>query len=266
MHVTELVVYPIKSLRGINVDRWPMENRGLKHDRRWMVVDENGIFITARKLPRMAMIQTSFTASGMRISLAGKDPIDVPFEPHGEACTAEVWGTPCDAVRVDKDVDRWLSDALGQPCSLAYMPEASRRQLQAEGAQEGELLAFSDSNPVLVASQASIDDLNSRLAKPIPMRRFRPNIVVEGCGPYEEDNWPGIRIGDTAMRFSKKAGRCIFTTIDVETGETSDEPLRTLNTYRREGNHVWFGSFYVPTQMGEIAVGDELVVASASRR
>lgn len=268
MHVSELVVYPIKSLGGINVDRWPVEKRGLKHDRRWMIVDGEGNFLTARKIPRMATLTTSDCGNGSYLVCAeGMDCVVVPSEPEGRRQTVQVWNTTCEAIGVGDHfgVNEWLSNTLGQTCSLVYMPEDSERRLQAPGAQQGELLSFTDSNPILVASQASIDDLNGRLAKQIPIRRFRPNIVVEGCGPFEEDTWPGLQIGDVQLRFSMKCGRCIFTTIDIDTGETSDEPLRTLNTYRKEGNHVWFGSFYVPTILGEIAVGDRLVVAQASR-
>jgi uncharacterized protein YcbX len=133
--------------------------------------------------------------------------------------------------------------------------DAHRPLFSREGLAEGPV-SFADSNPILIASQASIDDLNSKLEEPLPIRRFRPNIVVTGCGPFAEDEWDEIAIGEVRLRRSMKCGRCLVTTIDIETGEAADEPLRTLNTYRKEGSYVWFGCYYAPTELGRIAVGD----------
>lgn len=260
MTISEIVVYPIKSLRGISVSSWPLEPRGLRHDRRWMVVDEGGLFLTARKLHRMAMIETAFTDGGLRCELGG-NAIRIPFAPQGNRVKVQVWNDVCDAVEVCGEASEWFSHALGQSCRLVYMPEDSKRPLKAPGHLEGELVSFTDSNPVLIAGQTSIDDLNARLDQPIPIRRFRPNLVIEGAKPFEEDDWNRIEIGHVSLRRTMKAGRCLVTTLDIETGETSEEPLRTLATYRKEGSHVRFGSYYAPTKFGVISVGDPVSAA-----
>ena len=259
-HITQLHVYPIKSLRGVAVSSWTVEKRGLKHDRRWMLVDENGEFLTQRKLYRMALFDTVFEDGDIRVAVEGAGSILVPLEPQGPERTVKVWRSVCSALQVSDAVDEWFSNALETPCSLVYMPDSTRRQVSSPEAKSGDLVGFADSNPVLVASEASLDLLNGKLDRAIPITRFRPNIVVNGCGPHEEDEWETISCAGVPMRRTHPCGRCLVTTIDIETAEPSDEPLRTLNAYRKRGNNVYFGCYYVPDAQGEISVGGEMTV------
>ncbi|MFI5385338.1 MAG: MOSC domain-containing protein [Fimbriimonadales bacterium] len=258
--ISELVVYPVKSLRGVSLRSTQVEKLGLRHDRRWMLVDEEGMFLTQRRLHRMALVNVWITATGLGIDVEGREPIDVPFEPQGGRCSVQVWQSICDAMRVSRDADEWFSDALGLACSLVYMPDTTRREVAITEAMNGDLVGFADSNPILVAGQASIDDLNARLATSIPIRRFRPNIILTGSAPYEEDGWAEIRIGEVLLRRTKRCARCAVPTIDIETAIPSDEPLRALNSYRKVDGKVWFGCFYAPDSLGTVSVGDGAAV------
>ncbi|MEZ0325460.1 MAG: MOSC domain-containing protein [Fimbriimonas sp.] len=257
MHVAELVIYPIKSLRGISVASSQVEKRGLRYDRRWMLVDSEGVFLTQRKLFTMALFDVALGAEGLEVSFRGTS-IHVPFEPATLERQVQVWRSTVTALSVSREVDAWFSEALNMPCGLVYMPETSIRRVPSAGAKSSDIVSFADANPILIAGQASIDDLNSRLENPIPIRRFRPNIVVEGSNAYEEDDWSVIRVGELDLRKTTQCGRCAVPTIDIETGIPSDEPLRTLNTYRRFGQKVCFGTYYVPDKLGTIRVGDAI--------
>lgn len=255
--VSELVAYPIKSLRGVSLESALVEKLGLRHDRRWMLVDGEGMFLTQRRLHRMALFNVRITAAGLEIVVEGKEPIEVPFEPLGGSRTVQVWQSVCEATRVSSEADEWFSDALGLECSLVYMPDTTRREVAIAEASEGDLIGFADSNPILIAGAASINDLNARLAEPIPIRRFRPNIVVTGAEPYEEDGWSRVEVGGVRLRKTMRCARCAVPTIDIETAVPADEPLRTLNAYRKVDGKVWFGCFYAPDSLGRISVGDE---------
>lgn len=256
IQVGSLHIFPIKSLRGFSPERWEVERRGLKHDRRWMLVDENGLFLTQRKIAKMALFDVEPMAGGLRVGLQGHAPIELPFEANGARRWVRVWGSRVAADLVCAEADAWFSDKLKLPCSLVRMPESSRRSAKAANARASDIVGFADSNPILVAGTASLGDLNQRLVKPLPIIRFRANIVVSGAQPFEEDEWPSFKIGDVALRRTKKCGRCIVTTIDIETGKSSDEPLRTLATFRKDGKNVCFGTYFAPDSLGEIGVGD----------
>lgn len=258
--IQELIVYPIKSLRGCSLSTTDVGPRGLRHDRRWMLVDDEGQFLSQRSKISMALIDTRITSHGIEVSVGGRDPLLIPFEPAGRPATVEVWKTPCDAIEVGGDSESWFSEALGVSCRLYYMPETSVRPVVAPGARDGDWVGFADNSPILFASQESIDDLNSRLPSPIPIRRFRPNVVVKGCEAFGEDHWDSIRIGEVPLHKTNRCGRCLVTTIDIETATTSEEPLRTLAHYRKDGSNVWFGCYYAPERAGRFAVGDEVAL------
>jgi uncharacterized protein len=255
IEIAELLVYPVKSLRGVSLTCSHVERRGLRHDRRWMVVDADGRFMTQRELYKMALIDTAITDSGLVLSQEGKGSVEVPFEPKGATREVQVWKSFCQAQEVGEEPNRWLSDTLGRSAALVYMPETTERPLAPPEGKQGEVIAFSDAQPILIASQASIEDLNGKLKNPIPIRRFRPNVVVKGCDAFEEDRWQSIQFGDVALRKTKRCGRCLVTTIDIQTGTPSDEPLRTLNAFRKDGNNVFFGCYYVPESFGELRIG-----------
>jgi uncharacterized protein YcbX len=261
IQVQELVVFPIKSLRGISVPSAKVAKRGLTHDRRWMLVDEEGKFLTARRISRMVLIDTGFTANGIQVGFKGKPGLEIPFETASDSREVQVWNSICNAYRVSTTADAWFSDVLDLDCSLVYMPEETQRPISSLAAEEGDIVGFADSNPILVAGQASIDDLNSKLPEPIPIRRFRANVILSGSAPFAEDEWSEIAVGDVKLRKTNRCARCAVPTIDIETGVSSDEPLRTLNAYRNFDNKVWFGCFYAPDTLGEISVGDPVTVA-----
>src|SRR5690349_792636 len=204
IEITELIVYPVKSLRGVSLSSSAVERRGLKHDRRWMVVDEAGRFMTQRELYKMALIDTWVTDTGLTLAQDGMGHVEVPFEPEGPSREVQVWKSICAAQEVSRDANEWLSQTLGVKAALVYMPETTERPLAAPGAKEGEVVALSDGNPILVASQASIDELNSKLENPIPIRRFRPNVVISGCEPFEEDTWLRLVFGSVSLRRTMK--------------------------------------------------------------
>lgn len=255
----EIVVYPVKSLRGIAVPSWEIAPSGLARDRHWMLVDESGHFMTQRKTRALALFDVAIEAEGLRISRGGES-VDIPGRASGPMLPGKVWDDEVEVQEVDPAISGWFTERLDVPCRLVQLK--SKRPLRAPGAQPSETIAFTDSNPVLVASRAAVDLLNSKLAEPIPMRRFRPNLVVSGSLPHAEDEWPAIEIGQVRLRATMKCRRCLVTTIDIETARTSDEPLRTLNDYRRDGRHVAFGAFFVPERGGRVAVGDPIEISS----
>ena len=251
--VSGLFVYPVKSLRGIALERSPVGTRGLRYDRHWMIVDEKGRFRTQRQLPQMTAIETAVDGA-LILSAEGHGSVAAPLEADGERIGGTVWGWTGHVELVDPEVDRWLTEVLAMPCRLVAMPSDARRP-----AGNGEV-AFADALPVLFAGEASLDHLNSRLDEAVPMDRFRANVIVSGSEPYAEDGWAGVRVGDVEFEFAKRCGRCLVTTTDQTTGvrHPSEEPLRTLARERKFGNAACFGAYYLPRVEGEIAVGDAL--------
>jgi len=259
--LSALYFYPVKSLRGLRLVRAPVDQRGIHHDRHWLVVDAEGRFITQRQQPRMALIQSALTPAGLRLSAPGMPDLEVAFVPADPApLSVEIWRDRCLAHSAGDPAGQWLSRFLDLECRLCYLPPESRRGVDPEYAEAQDQVGFADGFPFLLISQASLDDLNSRLPSPLPMTRFRPNLVVSGCEPYAEDNWKRIRIGGITFRVAKPCSRCVIPTIDPETGQKSPEPLRTLNRYRRQGNQVMFGQNLLHDGLGELRVGTPVEV------
>ncbi len=257
IEVTTISVYPVKSLRPVRPENWMVERRGLKHDRRWMVVDQDGVFMTRREIPEMAKIGAVPDADGLAFSKGGMDSLSVPIKPQGPLGPVNVWRTRTTARYVSAEADEWLSTAIGQSCRLVYMPESAKRRVNSEYNAGQDFVGFADAYPILVASEASIEELNGRLDSPIPIQRFRPNIVIRGCGPFEEDTWTRLQIGDVTLRAARPCIRCLVTTQDADTGAPlGPEPLKTLATYRKVKNGVKFGMYYIPETLGCIALGD----------
>lgn len=263
--VSALYVYPVKSLGGIAVDAFRMTDRGPEHDRRFMLVDADGRFLTQREHPQMALFRTSLLDDKLRIS-HNSDPsasVSVPLNPdNGEELTVEVWGDRCAAIGVSEAADVWFSHTLQRECRLVYMPERSIRRVDPDYAPGGETTAFTDGYPVLAIGEASLSDLNGRLPAPVGMDRFRPNIVFRGGAPFAEDGFKRIRIGDIAFHCVKPCARCVVTTIDQATGEKGREPLATLSTYRNRGNKVDFGMNLLHRGTGFVRIGDRITLES----
>jgi uncharacterized protein YcbX len=260
-----LYSYPVKSLAGIQLPRSELDRYGLRFDRRWMLVDQEGEFLSQRRFPRMALIGQRIVGEELVLYADARRELRLPLEPDsGGWIEVRVWGENCKAEHCGEVADAWLSDFLGQPCRLVFMPESVSRRVDPDYAVATDRTAFSDGFPLLLLSEASLADLNSRLELPLSMRRFRPNLVVAGCEPYAEDTWRRLRIGDMTFRVVKPCARCIITTIDPTTAERGSEPLQTLSRYRRWGNKVHFGQNLLHDGSGRLAVGMRVEVLESS--
>jgi uncharacterized protein YcbX len=261
--IAALNVYPVKGLKGIALEHAACTDRGLEHDRRWMVVDPQGQFLTQRSHPRMATVWTDLLPGALALSAPDMPELLVPLRPaDGPRMRVQVWRSTCDALPASREADAWLTEYLGVPCRLVYMPDDSQRPSNPEYAGPGKLVGFADGYAYLVVGEESLADLNRRLAArgqvALPMNRFRPNIVVRGAQPYAEDTWRDVRMGSAALRGVKPCGRCEVTTTDQSTGEArGPEPLATLAEYRSsDAFGVMFGMNFVTVGEGRIAVGD----------
>lgn len=262
--LTEITLYPVKSAGGIAVQERQVEARGLAGDRRWMVVGPDGGFLTQRDWPRMALILTALDADRLRLDAPGCAPLRMPVLPDGGRLTVRVWRSVCAAVSAGAEADAWLSAFLEMPCRLVYMPNETRRTVSPDYAAGEGIVSFADGYPLLLIGEASLDDLNTRLAEPVPMNRFRPNLVVTGFAPYAEDDWKQVRIGDVLFHVVKPCARCAMTTVEQATGEKhGPEPLQTLAGYRRaESGKVLFGQNLIPAAPGMVRVGDSVEVVA----
>ena len=256
--VSELFIYPIKSLGGIPVSSAKVTDRGFEYDRRWMLVDLNNRFLTQRELQVMALLQVELTSNGLKVYLK-KDinsQINIPFLPETkEEVTVEIFEESCKAIFVSKIVDEWFSKMLAINCRLVYMPGSSKRFVDEQYAINHEITSFSDGYPFLIIGQASLDDLNYRLAGALPINRFRPNIVFTGGKPYEEDAMEHFTINNVNFYGVKLSARCVITTVNQDNADTSKEPLRTLATYRQNNNKIYFGQNLLANGEGIIKVG-----------
>lgn len=263
LSISHLYVYPIKSLGGIELTEARLTDRGIEHDRRWMLADENNRFLTQREFPQMALLRTAIHANELTVYEKGNeaDTIRVNLYPTETAMVrVQVWDDVVEAIVMKDEINQWFSEKLKRVCKLVYMPEASQRKVDADYALNNELTGFSDAFPVLMIGQASLDDLNSRLTTAVPMNRFRPNIVFTGGAAFEEDTMQHFRINGIDLYAVKPCARCVVTTTDQETGIIAKEPLKILASYRTGNNKVYFGQNILYKQEGIIRVGDELNV------
>lgn len=262
MLLSEIWIYPIKSLGGIALREAVVEERGLQYDRRWMLVDTNGKFITQRKVHEMALIDVALETGGLKVTHRSfaHDPLFIPFEPTvSEPIQVQVWDDEVEAVTVSGEADRWFSRYLSQSVRLVKMPEQTIRLVDTRYAENEEPVSFADGYPLMVISQASLDELNTRLPEPVSMRRFRPSIVIQGTPPHGEDAWIDFQIGTASFKAVKPCARCVLTTIDPTTGQTGPEPLKTLATYRNQNGKILFGMNLL-AQPGRMAVGDRVEI------
>jgi uncharacterized protein YcbX len=261
--LSALNVYPVKGLKGIALGEARCTDRGLEHDRRWMVVDSEGVFLSQREHPKMATVWTEIADGRLTLSAPDVSSVDIALNGRGSAAMkVRVWNSLCEAVPVSAASDAWLSDYLGLACRLVHMPGSSKRFSDPRYAGDDHPVGFADGYAYLLIGEASLADLNAKLlAKShaaLPMNRFRPNLVVTGSGPFAEDGWREIRIGDAVFRGVKPCGRCQVTTTDQATGEVKGpEPLATLATYRESAEFgVMFGMNLVTVKPGTVRVGD----------
>jgi uncharacterized protein len=267
--LSDIYVYPVKSLGGIRLESSVVQRRGLQYDRRWMLTDPEGKFLTQREIPEMALLGTRLEAESLVLyhKLQPEMSIRVPLEPDitwMPQARVQVWGDRLKAYQHTPIIHQWCSDMLGFDARLVYMTEHSRRAADGRYAPKGQYVSFADGFPFLLLGQASLDDLNSRLEKSVPMDRFRPNLVFQGAAPYAEDGFADFWIGDQPFRGVKPCARCVLITTDQATAQRYAEPLRTLSTYRKSNNKVYFGqnTVWMGEGSGLIRVGEPLRVVS----
>ncbi|GAB3389190.1 MOSC domain-containing protein [Lysobacter fragariae] len=262
MQLSGLYLYPIKSSSPLPVEAAQVEPRGLVDDRRWMVVDETGRFITGRQQARLTRVRAQPSPGGLQLEAPGVPALSVALPEAEETIAVTVWDDTVDARPAGVQADAWISAYLGQAARLVHMHASNRRAVAPGYAQPGDEVSFADGFPLLLITQAALDGLNERLASPVSMLRFRPNLVVSGTNAHAEDGWKRVRVGEVEFDVVKACTRCVFTTVDPERGERdpSGEPLRTLTTYRRTERGVTFGQNLIPRGSGVLRRGDVVEV------
>jgi len=262
--LTGLFMYPLKSAAGLSREKATVEPLGLEHDRRWMVVRPEGSFITGREVPSLVLVRAVPREGGLHLSAPGMPALQVPAPPEAAPrLDVTVWDDTCSAARAGEEADAWLSRYLGEPAALVHVDARMERAVDPRYAAPGDRVGFADGFPLLLISEASLTDLNQRLAHPVPMARFRPNLVVGGCDAFAEDGWRRLRIGEVELAAVKPCARCVFTTVDPESArpDPEQEPLRTLATFRRGAKgQVLFGQNVVVRRPGTLRVGDVVEV------
>ena len=269
IELSSLIYYPIKACRGFEVDSAFVERMGLEHDRRMMVVTPEGRFLTQREYPRLALVTPALNAGVVTLSAPQFDSLQVAIRTSGISQPVDVWKSKgVAAVDQGDEAAMWFSDWLGTPVRLVHIADGFKRTVNPQYAVNvDDHTGFADGYPILILSEASLADLNTRLETPLPMNRFRPNIVVRGCDPYAEDTWNQIQIGDVKLAIVKPCARCLVTTIDKETLQKSKEPLKTLASYRRHALGAIFGQNVIPFDRGRLRLGmnvDSLQTAALS--
>lgn len=262
-------VHPLKAARGVAPHEAVVEPWGLAGDRRWVLVDEAGRFISQRPHPRMALAAAEpMPGGGLVFSAPDREPLTVTVPEPAGTTTVEIWRDKVEGVLADSAAHAWFSDFLGLDVRLVHLDDpATRRPIDPEYARPGETVSFADGYPLLLTTLASLDALNSLIAQgdhpdegPLPMNRFRPNVVVSGTGAWAEDDWRRIAIGEVTFRVAKMCGRCVVTTTGQGTAERGREPLRTLGRHRRFGDKLVFGQNLVPESVGTVRIGDPVRV------
>ncbi len=270
LKLSEIYIYPVKSLGGIHLDIANITTRGLKNDRRFMLIDENGRFMSQREHPQLAIFQTKIEDNFLKIIHKRTGQIlliNLSSNSQLAPLSVTIWDDETSAIEVSSEASAWFTQALNIPTRLVYMPEESQRKTDVQYALTGEeITSFSDGYPILIIGQSSLNDLNNRLENPVNINRFRPNFVFTDGEPFEEDNWHEFTVGNIRFFGVKPCARCIMTTIDQETGDKkSKEPLLTLNKYRKAGNKILFGQNVLISQLGTVSVGDDVTVISRKK-
>ncbi len=255
LSLTNLFIYPVKSLRGVALQEAAIVGGRLAGDREWLLVDQHDRFMHQRDYPQMARLRPVPARGGLVIEAAGRRPLQVTQpDPTVPVQFLRLWRRLAPVRPVSETADAWFTEALGVSARLM----AFAAGVPAEEAPSWEVAAaLQDATPFHVTCRESLEDLNTRIGSPIPMTRFRPNLVLSGAEPYAEDSWLDVRIGAATFRWVKPCTRCKMTTTDQETGERlSSEPLRTLATYRRLGSEVVFGHYFTALEDGVLRIGD----------
>jgi hypothetical protein len=266
-------IYPLKGARAVDLDLALVQPCGLAGDRRWLLVDEAGRFISQREEPAMARVVAQYTDTDGAISVFAEGHGEMSFAAPAPDTGADmfdvtVWSSTVLAAAAGRDADKWFSAFLDRPVRLAYLDDPTRRSVNPEYGAPGDVVSFADGFPLLLTSTGSLDQLGDWLAengdRPVPMNRFRPNVVVTGAPAWAEDQWRRVKIGDVCFRVAKPCGRCVVTTTDQHTGERGSQPLKMLGRRRRFGTKLVFGQNIIPDGSGTIRAGDPVQILESS--
>ena len=261
--VSALYIYPVKSLGGFSVNEATVTPKGFEHDRRWMLVDKEGKFITQRQLHAMALLQTSITPEGLYIyhkQNPDKNITALFLSAPVSIKKVQIWDDECEAWVYDDVINNWFSEIFETDCKLVYMPDDTNRLVDKDYANNNEITSFSDGYPFLIIGQSSLDELNAKLSSPLLIDRFRPNIVFTSGEPHAEDNWKDFTINEIDFLGVKTCARCVVTTINQQTMAVGKEPLKTLAAYRSVDNKIKFGMNLLHKGKGIVKVGDKITV------
>ena len=270
LQLTDVWRYPVKSCRGERLAEALVEPWGLAGDRRWMVVDAEGVAVTAREYPQMVLVTPRLGHGLIALSSPGLADLTVPVPSGEDLVPVRVWASELVAAPADDEAAAWLSKVIGEQVRLVYLDDPTRRPTNPSYSQDTDRVSFADGYPLLLTSEESLGALNDWIAEgskasegPVPMRRFRPNVVVSGTSAWAEDGWRRLRIGPVGFRAVKGCGRCVLTTVDPDTAAKGHEPLFALARHRRWDNKVWFGVNLIPDTAGPGALirpGDRVEV------
>lgn len=261
LRLSEIWIYPIKSLGGISLQSAKVMPKGLQFDRRWMLVDSEGKFLTQRVHSKMALFRQSLLNGQVHVTFNGQS-IAIPNTTANETFNARIWDDTVTVSEVNPQHSRWFSNHIGIDTRLVSFPEHNERRVDPEYVSHEEHVSLADAYPFMIIGQSSMDDLNKRLDDPISIRRFRPNFVFTGGEPYEEDTWKNIKIGSTEFIGVKRCARCALPNVDPDTAEKGVEPLRTLSLYRKAGTKVYFGQNLIALNHDEVRIGDRITLKS----
>lgn len=255
MLLSQLFIYPIKSLKGIAVSEMQLDTSGPLQDRRWMLVDENGLFLSQRKLPRMVLIDPRFEGSDLVLTAPGMPSLVISkWSGQGKWIPVRIWGDDLTLPHPYQTCSDWFSSFLGRACRLVHLPDTVTRHVEPPF-QDQWRVSLADGYPLLVLTQAALDLLNSKLPSPLTMERFRPNLVITGTAPHAEDTWDKIQIGSVQLAIVKPCARCSIVLIDPASAQSGVEPLRTLAEYRGMPKGVMFGQNALVLNSGHLRVG-----------
>lgn len=265
LQLHEIWIYPIKSLGGISLNEATVMDKGLKFDRRWMLVDEHNRFLTQREYPQMALFQVSLNDQHLHIRHRKNNAtLEFPaLATTGTTHRTTIWNDEVTTLEPVPEASAWFAEQLNMNCRLVHFPEINPRPVDPRHATNHEHVSLADAYPFLIIGQASLDDLNTRLTSPVSIKRFRPNFVFTGGNPFEEDHWKDFSIGTVDFTGVKNCARCVLTTVDPETGTKGKEPLATLSQYRKNENKILFGQNAVARSTGTIRINDRITVYPA---
>ena len=260
--LTAIHIFPLKSCAPLPLAQARVLSRGLEHDRRWLLVDEESKFITARKCPRLVLVRAMPTDDGLQLDAPDMPRLHVRFPDAAQRTSTLIWDDTVAPLACADESAEWLSTFLERPCRLVFMDDACVRPVDPNRAQPGDEVSFADSHPLTLLSASAVDLLNTKLAVPVPALRFRPNLLINGVEPHAEDGWKRVRIGDVEFDLLGPCVRCVFTTLDFHTGvfDPAGQPLRTLTQYRRSPRGVIFSQNLTPRGVGTLRVGDAVEV------